>query len=193
MARSKILSPTVDLQSDSGGVLWSLVQGEQQEFPVTLSFLTNAYGYTYEAVVIEGNNLGDGVIPTAAKGSGINTTLTVRVPTEKGTWNPATAYDREDVVLYNGLYYKLSFGTARVSATVPSSDSLWVEYVPNKVYIQFPSSLSSNWTQQPTTEFPIYGFFELSVQEPVGGIYQRTWKPMRGLVELLYSPTKLVP
>lgn len=192
MARSKILNPTVDLQTDSGGVLWSLVQGEQQEFMINLTFLTNAYGYTYEAVVMEALNLVDGEIPKLPKVGGINTTLTVRVPIEKGLWNPLTAYDREDVVSYSGLYYKLSSGTARVNASPPDSDSTWVLYVPNKVYIQFPSTLSSTWSPLPSAEFPAYGFFELAVTEPSGGVYQRTWKPMRGLVEILYSPTFLV-
>jgi hypothetical protein len=193
MARSKITSPSSDLQSDSGAVLWSLVQGEQLEFPVTLKFLTNAYGYTYEAVIMEANNVeGNATIPTIARPGGENTTLTVRVPLERGAWNPATAYDREDVVLYNAEYYKLKSGTARVNATTPDLDPYWEDYVPNQVYIQFPSTLSATWSVQPTTESPVYGFFELSVQELSGAVYRRTWKPMRGVVELLYSPTKLV-
>ena len=195
MARSKILNTTEDLQSDSGAVLWSLVRGEQLEFSVTLNFLTNADGYTYEAVVMEADNVqGSETIPIAVKGGGVNTTLTVRVPPEQGTWNAGTAYDREDVVLYSSQYYKLSSGTARVNATPPSSDPFWEVYVPNKVYIQFPATLSVTpaWSETPTTRAPIYGFFELRVTEPAGGVYQRTWKPMRGVVELLFSPTDLV-
>jgi hypothetical protein len=193
MARSKITDTTIDLQSDSGGVLWSFVKGEQLEFPITLNFLTNAYGYTYEAVIMEADNvLGSDEIPINVKSGGVNTTLTVRVPIEKGTWNPASAYDREDVVLYSGTYYKLSSGTSRVSATIPSSDPLWVVYVPNKVYIQFPSTVGSTWTVQPTTQANVYGYFELRVTEPSGGVYQKTWKPMRGLVSLEFSPTDLV-
>jgi len=196
MARSLITDASVDLVSDTGGVLWSLIQGEQLEYPITLNFLTNAgSGYAYEAVVVEGNNVsGSATPPTSARPSGVQTTLTVRVPAEKGTWSAAAAYDREDVVLYSGIYYKLYSGVARVSATIPSSDSLWEVYVPNKIYVQFPLTLSKSpaWTVQPTTVSNVYGFFELRVTEPGGGVFTRTWKPMRGLVELLYSPTDVV-
>lgn len=196
MARSQLADVSTDLQSDTGSVLWSLIQGEQLEFAVTLNFLTNAgVGYTYEAVVIEGNNIvGDGSIPDTARVGGVETTLTVRVPTDRGTWNGATAYDREDVVFYSGLYYKLFSGTARVSATIPSSDVLWEVYVPNKVYIQFSKTLSLTppYTVQPTNVSAVHGFFELAVTEPAGGVFQRTWKPMRGLLEILFSPTEQV-
>jgi len=197
MARSQLTETAVDLQSDSGAVLFSLIQGEQLEFPVVLNFLTNASaGYVYEAVIMEALNVnGDLAIPTVVRPGGANTTVTVRVPLERGTWVSTTAYNREDVVLYNAIYYKLATGTARISATPPSSDTgFWQEYVPNKVYIQFPATLSNSpaWAVGPNIAQPVYGFFELSVQEPAGGVYQRIWKPMRGLIELSYSPTQVV-
>lgn len=297
MARSQLGEIKTDLQEDSGSALWSLIQGEQLEFPVTLSFLTNTYGgYSYEAVLMEGSNVsgsdaapleprtpklgshttwsagvhsaGDYVEYTtnifykcilAATGSdtvtpnldtihwircGASDTLTVRVPPDRGawvsgatyvattsyvtyggqiyqcnsgtsdtvippsnnkwtlvplnasvnTWTAATSYNREDVVLYSGVYYKLAKGTNRVNATNPSLDSQWELYTPNKVYIQFPSTLTIThpWMVLPTNNSSVYGFLELSVQEPAGGVYQRTWKPLRGVVEFLYSPTLLV-
>ena len=203
MARSKIGVITTDLQSDSGSVLWSLVQGEALEFPVTLSFITNAYGYIYEAVIIEGLNIsGNDEAPSVARpGGAAIPPLVVRVPLERGTWAGATAYTREDVVLYSGTYYKLSNTSAstRTSGTIPPSDPVingvgWAVYVPNKVNIQFPELLTVTpaWTVQPTATAGVYGFFELRVTEPAGGIFTRTWKPMRGLVKILYSPTALV-
>lgn len=200
MARSTITAATEDLQSDSGAVLFSIVQGEQLEFPITLDFLVNAsVGYTYEAVVMEGLNvLGATEPPVSARPAGINTTLTVWTPNFLSAWNPVTAYNRDDLVTYNGLYYILTNGTAYVSATSPNLDTpRWSEYVPNKVYVRFPSTLStvgSGWnaTAIPTTETKVYGFFELRVTEPSGGRYQKTWKPMRGIIEFLYSPTELV-
>jgi len=202
MARSPIATVTTDLQSDSGSVLWSLVQGEQLEFPVTLNFLSLAdSSYAYEAVVMEAANvLGDATIPTLARPSGVNTKLVVRVPSYQGTYNAATTYAREDVVLLSSVYYK-SISAGNINHTPPNS-TYWDVYVPNKVYIQFPEQLSltysahspslAAWTVQPTSVSPVYGFFELRITEPGGGIYTRTWKPMRGLVELLYSPTALV-
>ena len=196
MARSQVTDISQDLQSDDGAVLWSLIQGEQLEFGVTLNFLTNvSLGYTYEAVVVEAaNEFDDATIPNTARPGGVDTTLIVRVPVDRGTWAAATAYDREDVVRYNGVTYKLASGTGRVSAILPSADPLWVPYTNNKVYLQFPKTLSVSpaWAVQPTNKAPVYGFFELSVTEPTGGLYTRTWKPMRGVVSILFSPTEQV-
>lgn len=196
MARSQVTDISQDIQSDDGSVLWSFIQGEQLEFTVTLNFLDDvSAGYTYEAVVVEANNVfDDATIPNVVKSGGVETTLVVRVPTNKGNWAAATAYTREDVVMYNGVTYKLASGTNRVSATPPSSDPYWVAYTNNKVYLQFPKTLSLNptWAVQPTNKAPVYGFFELSVTEPTGGVYTRTWKPMRGIVSILFSPTEQV-
>lgn len=198
MARSNFGQNQIDLQSDGGTVLWSIIQGEQLEYPITLDFLTNAdAGYTYEAVIVEGANIAnDESVPSVARTGGNNLTLVVRVPLEKGAWSAATAYNREDVVSYNGLYYKLFSGTNRVSAVLPTVDTAyWVLHEPNKVYIQFPDTLTLTpaWLVQPTLISDVYGFFELSVKEPAGGVFQRTWKPMRGLVAFKYSPTQVVP
>jgi hypothetical protein len=196
MARTPIGSISADLQNDDGNVLWSFIRGEQLEYEVTLNFLSNAdAGYEYEAVIMEANNIpGNATVPTDVMVGGTETTLVVRVPPERGVWDGATAYDREDVVYYGGLYYKLSAGSSRTNVTTPDADSVWVAYVPNKVFIQFPEELSITplWLTEPTPVSPVYGFFELRVKEPTGGVYQRTWKPMRGLVQLLFSPTHQV-
>jgi len=73
MARSPISTISSDLITDTGSVLWSIVQGEQLEFPITLNFLTNAgVGYTYEAVVMEAKNVaGDPTVPILAMPSGL--------------------------------------------------------------------------------------------------------------------------
>ena len=57
MARSLLTNTTNDLITDSGAVLWSLVTGEQLEFPITLNFLKDTTqkllnNYIFEAVVI---------------------------------------------------------------------------------------------------------------------------------------------
>lgn len=196
MARSSLTTTVTDLQKDAGSVSWSFIQGEQAEYPITLSFIANvSAGYVFKAVVLEADNVyDDPTVPNLAKPNGVKTTLAVRVPTHKGAWAAGTAYNREDVVTYGGVDYKLSSGTARISATLPSEDPLWVVYVNNKVYIQFPSSMSvaPAWSVQPTNKAAVTGFFELSVTEPSGGIYQRVWKPVRGTVSLLYSPTAQV-
>jgi hypothetical protein len=194
MARSDINKVVQDLNSDDGSVLWSFIMGEQLEYPITLNFLTNAYGYTYEAVIVEADNLlGIEGIPETIKAGGVITTVTIRIPPERGDWSPVVPYSREDVVLYLGVYYKLKTGVSYQSATSPADDTtMWEVYVPNKIHIQFPSTLGSTWSVKPTASIPVYGFVEIRVTEPPGGIYQRTWKPIRGLIELGFSPTELV-
>lgn len=195
MARTNITSTTIDLQEDNGNVLWSFIQGEQLEFPITLDFLLDTDGYTFEAVIVEALNVtNQTTVPHFVKAGGVQTVLAVRVPVARGAWDGAVAYNREDYVPYNNLFYKLKSGAGRINAVAPPSDSTWEVYIPNKVNIQFPSniSISPAWTIQPTAAFNVYGFFELRVTEPTGGVYQKTWKPMRGAVELLFSPTELV-
>lgn len=192
MARSKLLNPAIDAIQDSGSILLSLVKGEQLEYPVTIAFATNALsGYVYEAVLIEGENTV--IPPTAPKIGGVQTVLNVRIPIYRGTWDGAQAYNMEEVIAYSGKYYRLVSGVARVNTTTPLLDISWIETTPNKVYLQLPSTLGSTWTQQPTTTSNTYGFFELRVTESGNVPFQRTWKPIRGLVEILFSPTEVVP
>lgn len=191
MARSYINSPTEDLITDSGAVLWSFVKGEQLEFPITLNFVEDVTGgYTYEAKIIEANNVVDQTdAPSAVKIGGVTEILTVRVPTKRGTWQAAQAYNKEEIVLYNNVYYKLAKGAARVSAITPELDPLWVVTSLSKVYVQFPKSIASTWTVQPQVAYSVYGFFELRVTEPTDAVFTRTWKPVRGMVQIMYSPT----
>lgn len=195
MARSKINDIGQDLIDDGGSVLFSFVKGEQLEYPITLAFASNVLtGFTYEAVVVEGDNIaGQLEKPTNIKTAGVQTTLVVRVPVYKGVWDAPTAYNMEDIVFYNSKYYRLFSGVARVNITPPNLDSTWVETTLNKIYVQFPASLASTWTVAPQVGAPVYGFFELRVTEPNNSIFRRTWKPVRGMVEILFSPTDIVP
>jgi hypothetical protein len=195
MARSRLVNPSNDLIQDSGSVLWSFVQGEQLEFPVILNFIEGSpANYIFEAVVVEAENLpSSDTQPTSVRAGGVQNTLTTRVPTYRGVWNGTQAYSREEVVLYNGKYYRLFAGVARTNADTPDVDGYWIETQINRVYIQFPKVLSLNWSVQPTVGQAVYGFFELRVTAPVDSIFQKTWKPVRGMVQLMFSPTELVP
>jgi hypothetical protein len=195
MARSRLTNTTQDLIADSGAVLWSFVKGEQLEFPVSLNFVEDASvkpnnNYVYEAVVVEAANVSQqSERPVLVQDGGIQTRLFVRLPVYLGSWQSAAAYNKEDVVLYNNKHYKLAFGSARVNATVPTSDPLWIETALNIIYLQFPASLATDWSVQPLVDSPVYGFFELRVTEPQDQIFTRTFKPVRGMVEILFSPT----
>jgi hypothetical protein len=195
MARSRLTNTTQDLVTDAGAVLWSLVKGEQLEFPVILNFVEDASvkptnNYVYEAVIVEANNiLNQTERPTTVRPSGQKSTLFVRLPYFVGQWSATSAYNKEEVVEYAQKYYKLLAGIARTSNTVPSSDPLWEETVLNKIYVQFPAGLISAWSVQPVVDSPVYGFFELRVTEPTDAIFTRTFKPVRGMLEVLFSPT----
>jgi len=197
MARSRLTNTSVDLVTDVGAVLWSMVLGEALEFPITLNFITDAtqkaagLNYLYEAVVVEAKNItGQQDFPTVIQPSGVTTTLFVRQPKFIGTWSASTAYNKEEIVLYNNVYYKRIQGVSVTSATNPATDTAnWTVTVLNKIYVQFPTTLGSNWAIKPLADSAVYGFFELRVTEPSDPVFTRTFKPVRGLVELLFSPT----
>jgi hypothetical protein len=195
MARSRLTNTSQDLIADGGAVLWSFVKGEQLEFPITLNFVEDASvkannNYVYEAVVVEAANIARQIDrPTDIRENGIQTRLFVRLPVYLGAWQPAAAYNKEEVVLYNNKYYKLVQGSARTNSAVPSTDPLWTETSLNTIYLQYPSTLASTWSVQPVVDSPVYGFFELRVTEPQDQIFTRTFKPIRGMVEILFSPT----
>lgn len=197
MARSRLLLPKTDLISDAGTVLFSFVQGEQIEYPMTLGFIEQIYArdnnYTFEAVVVEAANvLGQEEYPTNYRENGEYKTLFVRLPVYLGTWQSTAAYNKEEVVLYSGQYYKLLSGAGYISNTAPNLDTNWVETTLDRIYVQFPSDLASTWLVKPTPSTPCYGFFELRITEPLGSVFVRTMKPVRGIVEILFSPTEVV-
>lgn len=197
MARSRIIVTTNDLISDSGSVLWSLVKGEQLEFPVIINFISDATaGYVFEAVIVEALNVvGQEYAdkPLDVKPGGVESILNIRLPVLIGPWSAVAAYNAEDVVSFEGLHYKLLSGAGYISAVEPNVNPNWELTTLNKIYIQFPSTLASTYAQLPNVDVPVYGFFELRVTEPSNPIYVQTWKPVRGLVEFLFSPTDLVP
>lgn len=64
-----------------------------------------------------------------------------------------------------------------------------------------PWNLIAGYSPQPLPDKPVYAFFELEIGEPGTGdttdpvgdtaaVDKQVWKPLRGLVEILYSPTE---
>jgi len=199
MARTPITSDGESLIDDSGTVLWSFIRGEQLEFPIVVNFLTDctvASNYVFEAVIVEAENSpGQTEAPDTIQADGVVTQLTVansgiRLLQDAGTWAPGSAYDAGDLVFYstNNTYYTLLAGTARTDATPPVNDPYWLETTRNTIFVRFADTIGSTWAIKPRIGFSTYGFFELQVQEPAGFAFRRKWKPVRGMVELLYSP-----
>jgi len=61
----------------------------------------------------------------------------------------------------------------------------------NSFKIVFPENLISTWGESPLPNKPVYGFFGLEIADDGVGVNQQIWKPVRGLVEILYSPTEV--
>jgi len=76
-----------------------------------------------------------------------------------------------------------------VVTTLPIIDTTTTD---NQFNIVIPEDLIDNWTSQPTPESPVYGWIGLEVRDSGTGNNQQIWKPMRGLVEVLYSPSEAV-
>jgi len=192
VARSRIASKSIDLQSDNGSVLWSLVQGEQLEFQINLEFLPDITNFDIEAVVIEGFNDGAGTIPTTVKApSPVVTNLGIVVPTHLGEWYIGMTATYNELTTYYGITYKWISVTPSTSADVPGVSTNWQVYTNNKLNIKFPKTLSSTYSVQPAPEAPVYAFFELSISEGSNATFPRIWKPVRGIIEFLFSPTEL--
>jgi hypothetical protein len=194
MARSKITSQGIQLQEDTGAVLFSIVEGEQLEFELTLSFLTSIKDYTFECVLIEADNTGNGKIPKIVKPSGEETSITVYVPPDQGVWSASDPYSYRDLVTYNDTFYIKSSGVLNeISSTTPDIDTSWTKYINNKIYLRFTEDLITTWSILPFPDKPVYGFIDLRVTEPNTGIgFRQTWKPVQGLVEFNFSPTERV-
>ena len=62
----------------------------------------------------------------------------------------------------------------------------------NTFKIVIPETLVDSWTTQPSPSSPSYGWIGLEVRDTGVGTAQQVWKPFRGLVEVLYSPSEEV-
>ncbi len=60
----------------------------------------------------------------------------------------------------------------------------------NQFLLVLPESLINQWSVKPTPGSPVYGYIDLEVKDTGVGNRQQIWKPLRGLIEVLYSPTE---
>jgi hypothetical protein len=171
-------------------VTWKLSKGEQVEFPIELSFIDDASTHTFELAVVEANNqLEQKEVPKEPLVNGAVTIINVRKPKVPTAWVSGTTYLLLDVVEYLGLHYELQGKPTHTATITPDLDAEWTPITLNTVYVEVPSTLGNNWVQKPMPNAKVYGFFELQVTEPANGVFQRTWKPVSGVIEIAYSPT----
>jgi hypothetical protein len=71
--------------------------------------------------------------------------------------------------------------------TLPIIDS---DATDNQFDIVIPQDIISTWATTPEPDKPIYGFIGLEIADTGTGNAQQIWKPMRGLLEVCYSPTE---
>jgi hypothetical protein len=195
MARSRITNLTVEQMSDAGSVLWSIIQGEQMEIPINIDFVKSPSSYSYELAVVEALNVvGQTTAPVAVHSSPIKSTLNVRYDIFVGAWSASGIYNIGEVVSYKGAAYLYIGDTDSYTSTVPpDTDTSWILSSFGRVYVQVPSTLSNNWHQQPDVNSPVYAFIELRVTANYSLGYVETLKPVRGMIEVLFSPTAITP
>jgi hypothetical protein len=60
----------------------------------------------------------------------------------------------------------------------------------NKFELVLPKDLTDNWVVKPAPNRPVYGFIDLKIADSGEDNEQQIWKPLRGMVEVVYSPTR---
>lgn len=75
-----------------------------------------------------------------------------------------------------------------VISTLPILDATTTD---NEFKLVFPDDICDTWNTQPTPDKPVYGFIGVEIADAGVGNEQQKWKPVRGLVEILYSPTEV--
>jgi len=74
-----------------------------------------------------------------------------------------------------------------VITTLPIIDSNPTD---NIFDIVIPQDLINTWDTFPAPDKPVYGFIDLEIADTGVGDAQQIWKPLRGVVEVRYSPTE---
>ena len=69
------------------------------------------------------------------------------------------------------------------------SDLTVIPGADNTFKIVIPTGLHTAWSVDPTPNSPVYGFVGIEIKDAGAGDTQQIWKPFRGLVEILYSPS----
>lgn len=85
--------------------------------------------------------------------------------------------------------YPVDVKSGGVVTQLPILDS---DVTDNAFKIVITDDLIDTYTTQPQPEVPVYGWIGLEVADNATGNQQQIWKPFRGLIEILYSPSEAV-
>ena len=180
MARSRITQQGVQLNNDNGSILFSVIDGEMTRYQINPQWITNLNGYTIDAKIVEAQNSG-GQVPTAVKDGGITTNIKIRYQTGgDASADPSTA-----------TYNDLTGTNGDSPVVIATAGNVGTTTTPVGTFeLIMPADLIASWSPQPAPDSPVYGFFGLEISDSGEGASQQIWKPMRGLVEVLYSATE---
>jgi hypothetical protein len=78
-----------------------------------------------------------------------------------------------------------------VTPVVTTLTILDVDPADNSFEIVIPETLIDTWSTTPAVDKPIYGFIGLEIRDTGVGSDQQVWKPLRGLIQVRYSPTEV--
>jgi len=81
--------------------------------------------------------------------------------------------------------------TARSSPVVTTLPIIDTTATDNQFEIVIPATLCDNWNAFPAPDKPVYGFIDVEIADTGSGNLQQIWKPLRGVVEIRYSPTEI--
>lgn len=81
--------------------------------------------------------------------------------------------------------------TARVTPVVTTLPIIDTTVSDNQFEIVIPATLCNTWNTFPSPDKPIYGFIDVEIADTGSGNLQQIWKPLRGIVEVRYSPTEI--
>ena len=81
--------------------------------------------------------------------------------------------------------------TARVTPVVTTLPIIDSTVTDNQFDLVIPATLCNTWNTFPAPDKPIYGFIDVEIADTGSGNLQQIWKPLRGLVEIRYSPTEI--
>lgn len=162
MARAKISDTTSSIVNDSGAAMFSIVNGEQLHIQFAISWIEDLTGYNVFANVVEGQNDGTGAKPSGLKSFGVKRLLSKA----------------------NGLIRGVDDGD-------------------NKFTIVIPWDLAAGFSPQPKPDKSVFAYIDIEIGEPGTGSADspvgnpaapdlQVWKPVKGLVEIMFSPTETI-
>lgn len=127
------------------------------------------------------------VLVSVVKGEQIQLGVTLNwITNMTGFTKTCKVVEADSANLADGEYPTQEKAGGEVTTLVIADDDV----TDNQFKIIIPQDLCDTWTTQPLPEKPSYAWIGLEIRDAGSGNSQQIWKPMRGLVEVLYSPTE---